>query len=97
MSPTYKLIIGIPGLSNAISIAANLGLDSDLVWEAKELIITQRDKSSVVVEKLQDTQQKLDTNLKEAETLNTEAAELKKYYEKELNILLVKKYFEKFL
>ncbi len=85
LSPTYKLIIGIPGLSNAISIASNLGLNEDLVWKAKELLITQRDTSSVVVEKLQDTQQKLDTNLKEAEERNLEAAELKKHYEKELN------------
>jgi DNA mismatch repair protein MutS2 len=85
LSPTYKLIIGIPGLSNAISIASNLGLDSELVWKAKELLITQRDNSSLVVERLQDTQQKLDTNLKEAETLNTEAHELKKHYEKELS------------
>ena len=85
LSPTYKLVIGIPGLSNAISIASNLGLDSDLVWKAKELLITQRDTSSVVVEKLQDTQQKLDTNLKEAEAKNQEANELKHHYEKELN------------
>ncbi len=85
LSPTYKLIIGIPGLSNAISIASNLGLDSELVWKAKELLITQRDTSSVVVEKLQDTQQKLDSNLKEAEALNTEANQLKRQYEKELN------------
>ena len=85
LSPTYKLIIGIPGLSNAISIASNLGLNKDLVWEAKELLITQRDNSSIVVERLQDTQHKLDTNLKEAETLNEEAAELKKHYEKELS------------
>ena len=85
LSPTYKLIIGIPGLSNAISIASNLGLDQELVWKAKELLITQRDNSSVVVEKLQDTQQKLDSNLKEAEALNEEANELKKHYEKELN------------
>lgn len=84
LSPTYKLIIGIPGLSNAISIASNLGLNQDLVWEAKELLITQRDTSSLVVERLQDTQQKLDTNLKEAETKNEEAQELKKHYEKEL-------------
>ena len=85
LSPTYKLIIGIPGLSNAIAIASNLGLEQELVWKAKELLITQRDTSSLVVEKLQTTQQKLDTNLKEAQNLNTEAAELKKYYEKELN------------
>lgn len=85
LSPTYKLIIGIPGLSNAISIASNLGLADNLVWEAKELLITQRDTSSLVVERLQDTQQRLDTNLKEAETRNAEADELKKHYEKELS------------
>ena len=84
LSPTYKLIIGIPGLSNAISIASNLGLPEKLVWEAKELLITQRDTSTLVVERLQDTQQRLDSNLKEAETLNAEAGELKKRYEKEL-------------
>ncbi len=85
LSPTYKLIIGIPGLSNAISIASNLGMSEDLVWKAKELLITQRDTSSLVVERLQDTQQKLDVNLKEAEAKNAEADELKKHYEKELN------------
>ena len=85
LSPTYKLIIGIPGLSNAILIASNLGLPENLVWEAKELLITQRDTSSLVVERLQDTQQRLDTNLKEAVTKNAEADELKKHYEKELS------------
>ena len=85
LKPTYKLIIGIPGLSNAISISANLGLNDLLVNQAKELLVTQRDNSSLVVERLQDTQQKLDINLKEAETLNAQADELKQHYEKELS------------
>ena len=85
LSPTYKLIIGIPGLSNAISIASNLGMPEDMVWKAKELLITQRDTSSLVVERLQNTQQQLDVNLREAESKNAEADELKKHYEKELN------------
>ena len=85
LKPTYKLIIGIPGLSNAISISANLGLNEDLVWEAKQLLITQRDPSVIAMERLQDTQQKLDINLKEAEILNAEADELKQYYQKELS------------
>jgi len=84
LKPTYKLIIGIPGLSNAVSISANLGLPEDLVWEAKQLLITQRDPSALAVERLQDTQQRLDVNLKEAEALNAEAEELKQHYEKEL-------------
>ena len=85
LCPTYKFIIGIPGLSNAISISANLGLKDELVWQAKELLITQRDNSSLVVERLQDTQQQLDENLKEAEALNAQADELKQHYEKELS------------
>ena len=85
LKPTYNLIIGIPGLSNAISISSNLGLREDLVCEAKELLITQRDPSSIAVERLQDTQQKLDYNLKEAIEFNNQAEELKMKYEKELS------------
>ena len=85
LKPTYKLIIGIPGLSNAVSISANLGLPESLVNEAKQLLVTQRDPSALAVERLQDTQQKLDVNLKEAEALNAEADELKQHYEKELS------------
>ena len=85
LKPTYKLVIGIPGLSNAISISSNLGLSEDLVCEAKQLLITHRDPSALAVERLQDTQQKLDVNLKEAEALNAEAEELKQHYEKELS------------
>ena len=85
LKPTYKLIIGIPGLSNAISISSNLGLRKDLVDKAKELLITDRDPSSIAVERLQDTQQKLDYNLKEAIEFNNQAEELKLHYEKELS------------
>jgi len=85
LKPTYKLIIGIPGLSNAISISANLGLNEDLVWEAKGLLITKRDNSTLAVEKLHDTQLKLDDNLKNAAKLKEEAEALKQHYEKEIS------------
>ena len=45
----------------------------------------QRDNSSLVVEKLQNTKQELDENLKDAQILKNEADELKKSYEKQLN------------
>lgn len=85
LSPTYRLIIGIPGLSNAISISAGLGLEIGLVEQAKSLIAQQRDNSALVVEKLQYTKQELDENLKSAQELKDEADELKKTYEKQLN------------
>lgn len=85
LKPTYKLIIGIPGLSNAISISSNLGLDKSLVEKSKEILISQKDPSIMVVEKLQETQQKLAQNLKTAEELKENASKLKNEYEKKLS------------
>ena len=85
LRPTYKLLIGIPGLSNAISISSNLGLDADIVEKAKTILVSQKDPSIVVVEKLQETQQKLSQNLEEAEILKENSLTLKKEYEENLS------------
>ena len=85
LSPTYKLIIGIPGMSNAISICANLGLDKKLIKESQELLYNKKDQSLEVVEKLQDTHQQLTKNLQNAEEINAEAVNIKKKYEKEMS------------
>lgn len=85
LRPTYKLIIGIPGLSNAISISSNLGLDKDLADKAKEILVSQKDPSIVVVEKLQDMQQKLSQNLEESEALKEQSEILKTDLSKQLS------------
>ncbi len=84
LKPTYRLLIGIPGLSNAIAISANLGLDKSIVEDAKKVLVTQKDPSILVVEKLQETQQKLNDALNDAEKLREEAEIIKKDYEKKL-------------
>lgn len=85
LKPTYKLLIGIPGLSNAISIASNLGLDKDIVESVKNILITQKDPSVAVVEKLQQTHQKLSKNLEQAQELKETSLSIKKEYEENLN------------
>ena len=85
LKPTYKLLIGIPGLSNAISISANLGLDSELVEKAKNIVVSTKDPSILVVEKLQETQAKLAQNLEEAEELKETSESIKKEYEETLS------------
>lgn len=87
LRPTYKLLIGIPGLSNAISISANLGLNVELVDKAKEILISQKDPSIMVIEKLQQTQQDLARNLKESQELKEASENLKNEYEKKLSEL----------
>ena len=85
LQPTYKLLIGIPGLSNAISIASNLGLDKDITEKAKNALLTQKDPSIAVVEKLQKTHQELSENLEKAQELKEDSLSIKKEYEESLN------------
>ena len=87
LKPTYKLLIGIPGLSNAIAISANLGLSKKITERAKEILINQKDPSILVVEKLQETQQKLSDNLKETEAIKEETDSIKKEYEENLEAI----------
>ena len=84
LKPTYKLLIGIPGLSNAISIAANLGLDKEITDKAKNIVVSTKDPSILVVEKLQETQAKLAQNLEQAEELKETSESLKSEYEDSL-------------
>lgn len=87
LKPTYKLLIGIPGLSNAISIAQNLGLDPALAQKAKDIVLSSKDPSIAVVEKLQETQAKLTQNLEEAESLKETSENLKEEYETSLKAI----------
>ena len=85
LKPTYKLLSGIPGLSNAISIASNLGLDKDIIDKAKNILITQKDPAVTVVEKLQKTHLELSKNLEQAQEIKENSLELQKEYEENLN------------
>ncbi len=87
LKPTYKLMIGIPGLSNAISVCSNLGLDKNLVEKAKNIIISQKDPSILVVEKLQETQAKLAKNLEETQQIKEQSQVIKNEYEYNLQNL----------
>lgn len=42
LSPTYKLILGLPGVSNALKIAQNLGLSDYILKEAKNSLKTEK-------------------------------------------------------
>ncbi len=41
LAPTYRLIIGLPGRSNALAIATRLGLNPDIVEEARGMVATE--------------------------------------------------------
>ena len=84
LKPTYRLLIGLPGASNAVLVAKNLGLPDVIVTKTKNALADNSDNSALVVEKLQETQLHLAKELKKAEYLHSEAENIKIEYEEKL-------------
>ncbi|MFI3301180.1 MAG: endonuclease MutS2 [Candidatus Gastranaerophilales bacterium] len=87
LKPTYRLKIGVPGLSNAIAIASLLGLDKGITEQAQDFLNSKKDPSILVVEKLQETQTKLAQNLEHAEALKEQSEFIKSEYEENLETI----------
>ena len=85
LRPTYKLIIGAPGKSNAFAISTRLGLPSRIV-ERADALISGADKSfEDVIAKLEEERIKMEHERAEAERLRAEYERFKVSAEKKLN------------
>ena len=63
LRPTYRLLIGTPGRSNAFAIAEKLGMSSALVGHAKELVSSDDRRLEQVVAELEDKRAELERQL----------------------------------
>lgn len=82
LSPTYRLIIGAPGRSNAFAISSHLGMPDSIVERAKSLVSEENTEFESVVEKLEQSRAALDAEKERAEELSKEAAKQKEEAEK---------------
>ncbi len=81
LQPTYKLLIGIPGKSNAFAISRKLGLAEGILKEAADLV-SQSDKDfEDVLSQLEQQRQQMEAARTEAEHLKQETAKIKKQSE----------------
>jgi len=81
LQPTYKLLIGIPGKSNAFAISRKLGLSEDILKDAADLV-NQSDKDfEDVLTQLEQQRQQMEAARTEAEHLRQETAKIKQQNE----------------
>lgn len=86
LAPTYKLLIGVPGKSNAFAIAGKLGIDQDIIDNAKSYISDDNLRFESVVEALQKARQEAENEREQAIKNNNEALRLRKAAEIELSL-----------
>ena len=75
LKPTYRLIVGSPGKSNAFAISESLGMPADIIAEAKSLVSDANTRLEDVIGKLEASRIELEHEREQAEKLRREAAE----------------------
>ncbi len=83
LKPTYRLLIGVPGKSNALSISEKLGLPNDVIDRAKELISSENKEFENVVDKLEETRRKMEIEYDKARELSESASREKEKTEQQ--------------
>ncbi len=84
LKPTYRLLIGVPGKSNAFAISKRLGMDAEIVERASELVSNENRQFEDVVEKLEKRRQSLEKQLENANRLTAKANTEKQKAENEI-------------
>ena len=81
LSPTYRLLIGIPGKSNAFAISSKIGLPTDLIEDAKTRITKENENFEDVIADLEQSRLTIEKEQAEINRYKEEAASLKKQLE----------------
>ena len=81
LSPTYRLLIGVPGKSNAFAISSKLGLPDYIIEKAKEQLSEEAESFEDVITNLEASRATLEKDRMEAERYKTEIAALKEQLE----------------
>jgi len=78
LSPTYRLLIGVPGRSNAFEISNRLGLPDSIIDRAKSFTGTDRHEVESMIASLEETRRQSEDDAERSHELLMESEELRK-------------------
>ncbi|GFN23173.1 endonuclease MutS2 [Thermanaeromonas sp. C210] len=84
LRPTFRLLIGTPGESNAFIIARRLGLPEEVVERAKGFLSEEQKQVGQMIRSLAEDRRASEQALREAEAIRREARQLQQQKEREL-------------
>ena len=84
LRPTYKLLIGVPGRSNAFAILKHLGMTQDVIDNAKAIVGSDNRDFEAVLEKLEASRHALEEERKIAEEMTERARKIEEKAQSEM-------------
>lgn len=84
LKPTYKLIIGTPGRSNAFAISSKLGLPPSIINRAKDYVSSDNKRFEDIIEQLENSRVQMEKQRAETKRLKEEYENYKKTSEKQI-------------
>ena len=85
LCPTYKLLIGVPGRSNAFAILKHLGMTQDVIDNAKAIVGSDNRDFEAVLEKLEASRHALEEERKIAEEMTERARKIEEKAQSEMD------------
>ena len=85
LRPTYKLLIGLPGRSNAFAILNHLGMTQDVIDNAKAIVGSDNRDFEAVLEKLEASRHALEEERKIAEEMTERARKIEEKAQSEMD------------
>lgn len=87
LRPTYKLLIGVPGKSNAFAISEKLGLDPTVISRAREFLSSEDLRFEDMLTGIERSRAEIESDRQEAQRLSSEAKRLYDEMEAERELL----------
>ena len=85
LSPTYKLLIGVPGRSNAFAISRHLNLNDEIIEAAQTLISEENTRFEDVVDSLEKTRLQMEDERRKTEELKAQIDKMKESVQQKLD------------
>lgn len=78
LAPTYRLMVGVPGRSNALAIARRLGMPAEIVDSASGLLTPDDERADVLIEDIRRRREAIDEELERVRRIEQDTGELRR-------------------
>ncbi|MEN6519696.1 MAG: endonuclease MutS2 [Armatimonadota bacterium] len=87
LRPTYRLMMGVPGSSNAFAIASRLGMPDDIIKQAEDALSGRENGTDEIIRRIEENQRAAMEDRHQAKKSYNEAESLRLRYEEEIRKL----------